>query len=204
MSSVTGVVISLLAVMSVSVQALAQPATPPPLAAPSDSAAPDAPAPQSTVWKEWLDRERPLPEWEPEPARAWYGWQTLLVDALSIGTAALSAATTLEGFILGVGMLVIGSPIVHFAHLNVAQGLASVGMRLVPGSLFVLAATSSGDKDLIGIGMLGLLATVVVMSLDAAVFAWKEQPGQERARAWLTPWLDPQRGRIGLDYAARF
>jgi hypothetical protein len=200
---VTAVVIPLLAVLCVAVQAVAQPAPPPQAAGPDGAplAASRAP-PQGKVWTS--DREQPLPEWDPEPARTWYGWQTLLVDALAIGTAALTATTDIEGFWLGVGMLVVGSPIVHIAHLNFTQGLVSFGMRLVPGSLFVLAGTASGDKNPVGFGWLGVLATTVVLIVDAAVLAWKEHPREAQARAWLTPWLDPQRGDVGLSYAARF
>jgi hypothetical protein len=42
------------------------------------------------------------------------------------------------------------------------------------------------------------------MIVDAAVLAWKEHPREVQASAWLTPWLDPQRGDVGLSYAARF
>jgi hypothetical protein len=85
--------------------------------------------PQGKVWTS--DREQPLPEWDPEPARTWYGWQTLLVDALAIGTAALTATTSIEGFWLGVGMLVVGSPIVHIAHLNFTQEQLAYDARLI-------------------------------------------------------------------------
>ncbi|HKP56497.1 MAG TPA: hypothetical protein VJV78_07255 [Polyangiales bacterium] len=204
----TGVVILLLVVTSVNAHALAQPATPPTAASSAADAPHVSPPTQRKAWREWLDRERPLPEWEPEPERTWYGWQTLLVDALSISAAVLTGTSDIDGwFWLSIGTVTLASPLVHLAHLNLKEGLASAGMRLVPTSLFILAAMigrSSGEREGIGIGILGVLATAIVVVLDAALFAWKALPRKATNRAWLTPRIDPAHGHIGLGYAANF
>ena len=126
----------LVAVLCVSVPSFAQPAAPLPAATPDGaaqgappSAAAPAPPRKSQPWKERLDRE-PLPQ--PEPVRTWYGWQTLLVDGLAGGLVALTALDVIEEYWFGVGLLVISSPIVHFAHLNVAHGFTSLTIRRDP------------------------------------------------------------------------
>jgi hypothetical protein len=192
---------SLLVVSWVSVPSFAQPAAPLPAAA-------SAPRPESQPWKELLDREQPLPDWEPEPVRSWYGWQTLLVDGLSIGVAVLSAAWTddLDAMWFGVGMLMIGTPIVHFAHQNVSNGFGSLAIRLASGGVFALGYVLDQNTDREGFlwFWLGILGGATAVAVDAAVFAWDEEPRAQQPNAWLTPWLDLLHGRIGVAYASSF
>jgi hypothetical protein len=56
----------------------------------------------------------------------WYGWQTLLVDG---GTVATTVATGQP--LVFVGGMTFGAPIVHWAHGNVLQGFASLGLRVI-------------------------------------------------------------------------
>jgi hypothetical protein len=200
---------SLFACLCLSAPALAEPSPPPPAAAP-------APAPEHKPWKEWLAREKPLPlEAEQQSTRMWYGWQTLLVDGISMGVVALSTIGEETGAVwFGLGMLLITSPIVHFAHMNIVGGFTSLAIRAVSSAMFVFGASiatgdafseGSGDRDtegtvLAAAGLLGMTTAVVV---DAAVFAY-EEPMRGQSRAVLTPWFDPARGRIGLGYAAAF
>jgi hypothetical protein len=210
MRSVAGVVMPLVAALCVSAPSFAQLATPLTAAAPGD-AAPGAPPPtaapapthKSQPWKERLDRE-PLPE--PEPVRSWYGWQTLLVDGLAGGLVALTALDAIEDYWFSIGMLVISSPIVHFAHLNFAHGFTSLTIRSLSAGSFALAVwkTETTDRGGIGWALLSMLGITIAVVLDAASFAWDEQPREEQSDAWITPWLDPQHGRIGLGYTSSF
>lgn len=213
--------VALVAVLTVSVPAFAEPAVQPPAAAPEappPAAAPAPvapPAPQRRPWKEWLDREPP-PISEPETKRVWYGWQNLLVDGLALSAIVLTASQGEdEGAVwVTIGLLGIGSPIVHFAHLNMEGGLASLAIRAASGGLFVLGVElstnnsfdSSGDEETEGValGVLGLLGVATSIVLDAAFFGFEEKPVPGQPRGWLTPWVDPERHRVGVGYAAIF
>src|SRR4051812_20627353 len=94
-----------------------EPAAPPATAA--------APASASQPWREAKDR-LPPPK-DPESAsqeRIWYGWQTLLSDALGLGLIAFGESAV-PG-ITGLSMVGLGAPLVHFAHSNVEGGLYSL------------------------------------------------------------------------------
>jgi hypothetical protein len=62
---------------------------------------------------------------EPE----WYGWQTLLSDAASLAIVISQRNET--GLIVGVVGYAAVPPIIHFAHRNYGEGVASLGMRLL-------------------------------------------------------------------------
>ena len=84
----------------------------------------------------------PAPAPVPSPARAseqpryekvWYGYQTLIADALSRfallagGVGAKASEPTVAGYV----GFVLASPIVHMAHGNVGPGFGSIGTRLI-------------------------------------------------------------------------
>lgn len=221
MRSLAGLGISLLAISCVCARAFAEPPTPapaslPPAAAAAAPAPEPTPPPQRKPWKEWLDRESALPR-EPqlETERVWYGWQNLLIDGLALTAVALTAAEVNEGVWVGIGLLALGSPIVHFAHLNVSEGFISLAIRVGSGAVVAAGAAVAvdnslfdGDRDsetqgtvIVIVGLLGLASAVVI---DAAHFGFEERPVRGRDRASITPWFDPEHGRIGLGYAGSF
>ena len=222
--------VALVAVWTVSVPAFAEPPaeppaaepeTPPPAAAtaaePPPVAAPaPAAAPERKPWKEWLDREPP-PIPEPETKRVWYGWQNLLIDGIALSAVVLTGSqgdNDAGAVAVSLGLLAIGSPITHFAHLNIAGGLGSLAIRAASGGLFALGVEistdnsfdSSGDEETEGValGVLGLIGVATAIVLDAAYFGFEEKPVPGQNRAWLTPWVDPERHRVGVGYAATF
>jgi hypothetical protein len=162
------------------------------------------------------DPDAPAPD--PRPTReVWYGWQTLLADAVSL-TIAIGAGLQ-ESYSLGFvsyGSYCLLPSAVHWAHGNVGTGFADLGMRGVgPIATFLLGGglslAASANKDgheafylggLVGWG-LGYIATVIV---DAAVFAY-DKP-QKPAESGQTSWLH-RRGiraaptvRLGMDAAS--
>jgi hypothetical protein len=235
MRSVAALGMSLVAVLSVSAPAFADPPTPPPAAVPDtppqaaatdtppQAAATDAPPPAATPaparkrkpWKEWLDREAPLPVESEATQRIWYGWQTLLVDGLSLTAIAVAAAEEEGAMWFGAGLLLLGSPIVHFAHLNVAHGFYSLAIRAASGGLMALGAAvavgddffveSDGDSETTGtvVAVVGLLGVAAAVVLDASLFGWEERP-QARTFELVTPLIDPVRGHFGVGYARSF
>jgi hypothetical protein len=52
--------------------------------------------------------------------------------------------------------------------------------------------------------LLGLSGVATAVILDAVLFGWKQTPAPAGARPWVTPWIDPGHGRVGLGYAAEF
>lgn len=180
-----------------SVPAPAPPSLPPPTNPPVWTRPPE-PAPDASV-----DR------WEPPPkARVWYGGQTLLVDALSIG-AVLLGATSDGGSLAAAGGLgyVFGGPIVHAAHGHVGKPFASFGMRVglpIGGALLGCAAQGKqgGDFGCLGGAALGFLAGgIAAISLDAGVIAYDDAPEGDAPRApiaGVTPSLVVARDRASL------
>ncbi len=60
-----------------------------------------------------------------------YLWQVALVDALAVGTLTYAAADRDETTgSVGLAMIGLGGPIVHWAHGRVGRGFASMGLHL--------------------------------------------------------------------------
>src|SRR4051794_35662029 len=126
-------------ICATSAHAQSEPAAPPAIATP--------PAAASQPWREAKDR-LPPPN-DPESAsqeRIWYGWQTLLSDALGLGLVAFGGDSAIPG-IIGLSVLGLGAPLVHFAHSNVEAAVYSLVIRgsavglLVLGAVLVLEAS---------------------------------------------------------------
>lgn len=153
----------------------------------------------------------PKPE-QPRYEETWYGYQTITVDALSLGllvagTASRSGSLALGGYL---GFL-LGTPIVHMVHGNIGAGFGSMGLRfLVPligmgvgavAGLIIGGTGGSGDLDSFGRGANGAISGLVIGGLigtggciliDAAGFAYTKERVDDHASK-LTP-----RGRMGL------
>jgi len=129
-----------------------------------------------------LGAEPPAPD-APQPERRWYGWQSALVDAAAVGlTLPLALRDDTNELLLfafvGPPAYAVGAPIVHFAHENVPQGLASLGLRLgVPPVLGAVAslgcAPGRREKCVIGTALASML---VAMVLDDALLAYESVP----------------------------
>jgi hypothetical protein len=155
----------------------------------------------------------PVAELEPPPVkRTWYGWQTLLSDGFSLAMLVLLRDENEYAFV-SLGLLVIGSPIIHFAHENIGGGAISLGVRAASLGLFVGGLVlivdevfdheNSGADNVFG-GVLvvasiaGILAAIAV---DASVLGYDKAATPRSETARFAPWLDPKRGTYGIRYA---
>jgi hypothetical protein len=150
----------------------------------------------------------------------WYGYQTLIVDAASlglmIGGAAMAARSNGSGDAGGTVALtgavgyVLGAPVVHWMHGRIGPGFGSLGLRVgLPLTCMfwgavIGAASGSRDDDAVGagaaLGFVGGMAGAII--LDAALLAYekpseKEKEAYESAQAkhpvrWI-PTLAPQK-----------
>jgi hypothetical protein len=153
----------------------------------------------------------------------WYGWQTLVVDTISL---ALIPA-------YGIGLIgyVLGTPIIHGLHGRAGSAVASVSMRLVlPLASISLWFSSCFKLDLSGIDLFGdgssmqrsnssssdspdvactLLAALIVVgftapvAIDAAVLAREPVKAKHVSRITILPWASMSAG-TGITVGARF
>ncbi|HSO40490.1 MAG TPA: hypothetical protein VLT33_48520 [Labilithrix sp.] len=144
----------------------------------------------------------------------WYGWQTLLVDGASLlvlPAVAMTSDSAGGGLLLvaGGGYL-LGGPIVHLAHGEVARAFASLGLRaglpLVGGFVGVAAAKENCRGELCGLGgafvgaALGMVAATII---DPAALAYEkvedessarsDRPAPVRSRVALSPLAGPRK-----------
>ncbi|WP_437778200.1 hypothetical protein [Sorangium sp. So ce1097] len=187
---------------------------PPPPPAGAWSVAPPGypPPPPGWVW-------RPVPTAPPASAQrapkpVWYGWQHLLVlgGSLVLVPVAVSLETQ-ELLLMSFKGLVLGGPIIHWAHGNVGKGFASLGLNIggtLVGGLIGVASAGEAHEDawvtpavvglLVG-GSVGLIAANIV---DMAVLPYEEEPRKlerhEHVRLRLAPQvgLAPRGATFGL------
>jgi hypothetical protein len=155
--------------------ATAPAAVPPPTTAAPAATAPATQQPPAPV--------APPPRYE----KVWYGYQTLIADAISIPLFAVGATTKTDG-LTGAGYVgfALGAPVIHWVHGNVGKGFGSLGIRVgAPPTLALFGALggviadggrgNTGDSALtgawVGVGI-GVAAAVVV---DAAGFAYTKE-----------------------------
>jgi hypothetical protein len=151
----------------------------------------------------------------PQPSAArqeWYGWQTLIVDGLSIAAIGTGVAleSTAVGF-SGVGGYLLGAPIVHWAHGSVGPGFVSFGMRFAAEALVVvggamclgsvISSRGTGTCALVVVGALIVPASIIV---DAAVLATEEPPEDITLVRQLTPWFSAERRAAGVLWQGEF
>ena len=146
----------------------------------------------------------------------WYGWQTLLVDGVAVGTAVAQLSNLRGGPILGIVALstyAAGAPFVLLAHGNRWSGL-SFGGRFSSLGLMVAGlvvgfgggcgpfgqegATGCETRGRIGgtLFALGAIGVPVTMIVDA-VLARRTIRRQEPALT-LRVWSEPGRSELGL------
>jgi hypothetical protein len=149
-------------------------------AEPPEPLAPEPqPVPESVRTQEWVrpDTTHDPRNERPVTKRRWYGWQTLVMDAVSIGLilAALDDDVGNGAAIAGLVGYGFGAPIVHVAHGQPGKAFASLGLRV--GAPFVGARFCGGIANCTGEGGLrdvifGLLSgAAAAITIDAAVIA---------------------------------
>ncbi|MFO0639960.1 MAG: hypothetical protein U0183_12160 [Polyangiaceae bacterium] len=164
---------------------------PAPTSAPAPAAAP-GPLHAPTLVPEPTRKKRAEAEAD-EPAREWYGYQTLLVDVAGIGMTIGSAGGGYPLAIAGLATYVAGGPIVHAAHGHGAKVAIDLGIRLgaptaglLTGALIGCAGGCRGDLGgLAGVvgGVFGAgIGVVTAIVIDAAVIA-REPAEQGKASA---------------------
>jgi hypothetical protein len=134
--------------------------------------------------------------------RAWYGWQTLLVDGAATGLLVASIPiqsndANVPLFVGGLGTFALGAPIAHVAHDHPWRGLGSLGLRLGLPAIglavgAMVAPTVAGDhpndttgagavSEMIAGGLVGAgIGAVAAMAIDASVLAWDSGPAAPR------------------------
>jgi hypothetical protein len=167
----------------------------------------------------------------PPRKRVWYGWQTLLVlggsATIGIVTTLAGASTradgvTLVGLSVGGAGLMLGGPIVHWAHGNTAKGFGALGLNfgvpLVSGGLGVAVACGaggcSGSSQGFGVffgllfgGSAGLLGSFIidVTALDYEASGPVSATASRKAPGWtLVPDLHITREKTTFGFAGVF
>jgi len=211
-----------------------EPGRPPPSAVPAaptasrhDAYSASQPAPAYSgppAYGQWAPGPYYPPPWAAPPPDAsaddsdeqenWYGWQTLAVDGTSLALAIGGGASEL-GAVAGLGVtgLIVGAPIVHFAHGRVGTGFASAGLRVglpIVGALIGVAAEDCHDgRDWCGLGGAAvgvLVGGVAAIALDAAVLARedvKRDPSPIQ-RLGVSPIVDPQKRMAAVTVSGAF
>jgi len=112
----------------------------------------------------------PTPNHEQEKTTPWYGYQTLLVDAASVGLfVAGSAFDAPVAWVPATAGVFLGGPAVHFARGRVETGFVSLGLRLglpvLGGTIgyFVFVESYWGPESGVGVLGAGIGAAVVIV-----------------------------------------
>jgi hypothetical protein len=166
--------------------------------------------------------ERPWPA-EPEVERRWYGWQTLVSDAISVVLLAAAVDSGgdedgVQGGLAGIGILgyAVGAPLVHAGHGHAGKALGSVSLRIVAPIAGAFVGFGMADCDgydqesYCGLDaaaegfLLGALAAVVI---DAGVIANEDvRPPLRRVETGLrlVPDVRVANDRAQVSLAGRF
>ncbi|XXX75440.1 hypothetical protein WMF30_48105 [Sorangium sp. So ce134] len=153
---------------------------------------------------------------QPEPKRAWYGWQHLLVLGSTAILAPMAIAMEDEALAwLSVGPFVLGGPITHWANGQLGKGFASLGLNAgctlggsMVGALIANASDSRDWETLAGFFIGGSLGLLTANIIDIAVLEYEETRATESydyirlrpPRLRLVPHvaLAPDRATLGL------
>jgi hypothetical protein len=134
----------------------------------------------------------------------WYGWETLLVDAVSMTLAASPAYLSgplvdLPAAVGGAGLL-FGGPTVHWGRGLTERGFVSLGIRVLLPTIGAIAGLASGacspstsgpsgpgpraqlaciGVSAQGMGVGALAGAGVAAVVDASALTWKDVDGSE-------------------------
>lgn len=185
---------------------------------PVEQPTPWVPLPNSTDYRGGFHRP-----WTPPPTveRRWYGWQTLLSDAASIGLFVSGVNDDGRGDIrpaIGLFGYALAPPIIHAAHGHALKAFGSLGLRLgapVVGAVvgFAMAGCEESDdhyddSDWCGAsGAIGgfMVGTAGAMLFDAVVIANEDVvPERPRERVEFRPDVSIGPGRAQVSLAGAF
>lgn len=178
-------------------------------ARPPLAGAPSAAAPVPTGAGVGNTAQPPLVE---TTARRWYGWQTLMLDALwMVGIPASLKDQNGTGLFLVSGVdYLLGAPIVHWAHGHGVKGAGSLFMRITPlvaGIAIAAGGSGNGDEGLsnffTGLAVL-YVGGVVAAAIDAAVLAHEDVPQAPPPPLTVAPRLSLTKGGATLGVAGAF
>lgn len=155
----------------------------------------------------------------------WYGWQNLAIEAGAITVFALGAKEDLNvPMYLGLGGMLLGPPIVHWAHGNVGKGFISLGVMVaLPAGAGFLGSTiggagehcESGD-DMCGFGagfgtyigaIIGAIGAIVVdsaLAVDEPKEKDQPPPQAKGPKFEITPTVFFSQERAGFGVVGMF
>jgi hypothetical protein len=152
----------------------------------------------------------------PVSFRRSYGWQIVIADVSSVAVTIAGGVAESDGVAgIGIAGYFLAPPVVHFAHRNVWQGFASLGLRIagpfLGGAIGTAVANCGEDRegrDWCGVVPItvGVFAGILgAMAVDAAVFARKEVPRRSTAASFTwSPALRLDRHGAGLAMGGQF
>lgn len=121
----------------------------------------------------------------PERSGRWYGWQILIVDAIgdAMGVTAGLIQVSALGYV-GLGVQVLGGPIVHFTRGRTGVAIFSMLMRLAwPAGGYGIgwaAAGGQGDRGTSGALLGASLSALAFTVFDVAALAFEDHPHATR------------------------
>jgi hypothetical protein len=145
--------------------------------------------------------------------REWYGWQNLIADGVLLTVVVVGLDSPVSA--LGLGTLMIASPVLHWVHGNLGAGLLSLAIRTVSTGVLLVGAASGLEDDISGaeedhgaydaLAIAGLIGILTAVVLDSAVLAYETQDARASdASPSLRPWADARAGGGGVEFALRF
>jgi hypothetical protein len=150
----------------------------------------------------------PTAEAKPPQEQRWYGWQTLVVDAVAVSSFAYGAENERGELILGsLAVFVLAPPVVHLTHDRLGAAGGSLLVRLTVPALFsaVSLTTCAGDEaSCPPLAFYGVIAMgFAIASATDAIFLGSEPVAKAQPmppRATLTPalWVDAKGARAAV------
>jgi len=158
----------------------------------------------------------------PSGPERWYGWQTAIVFGASAVPTIAAAATSQDVlYAVGVPGLLLGGPIVHWAHGHVERGFAvlglNVGLSVIGGLIGAAAVSGEGDNASLGAKLRGSdgfvlgagVGALVSNALDIAVFTYEpeqraEKIGNQSFPFTVTPQVLVSANRTSVGLAGTF
>lgn len=132
---------------------------------------------------------------EPHTELRWYGHQNLLADGVGIGLLAVHPA-------LGVGTVVLGSPVVHLVHERPGAAAASLTLRLVVPIAALAVSTKCSQEACLPDPTPALAALALGILVDDLALSWERVPTKAEPATGLrvapTLAVSPKGGLVGL------